>query len=409
MTKTAASKLTRNPKLLFWTKALKNVKVLSIVSALFYLHRGLSLSQIFYLSIVWAITNLVFEIPSSYMADKWGRKKTLFIGAVSFLFYWVFLFFGANFWVFTLATFMFAFSFACFSGTDDALLYDTKKELNKEHETLDSFGKYYSAKRVFKVITPIIGAVIAKDLMEWQFQLIIGIDIFASVVGIILTLFLVEPPHYKEVKSEEADILLDAWNLLSSNKNLLKAILNRTLIFIASFITFRYYQKLFVDLGMAVIAIGIGWSIFQAIMFWLNQKITEVFKDYPLPRRIDFLNIIFTVSLGLFVAIYFTALGRYYILFILFVLAHVVETLRNPLFADMFNKNFKSFNRSTALSLSNFLKSVLDIPMIFFAGWLVGLDMIYPYIFATIVGVGVILSVGLHGLGLYKPKQAVKT
>jgi hypothetical protein len=79
--------------------------------------------------------------------------------------------------------------------------------------------------------------------------------------------------------------------LLSSNKNLLKAILNKTLIFIASFITFRYYQKLFVDLGMAVIAIGIGWATFQAIMFWLNQKITEVFKSYPLPQRMIFLII----------------------------------------------------------------------------------------------------------------------
>jgi MFS family permease len=148
-------KLARNPKLLFWIKALKNVKVLSIVISLFYLHRGLSLSQIFYLSIVWAVTNLIFEIPSSYMADKWGRKKTLFVGAVSFLFYWIVLLIGASFWVFAFAIFLYAFSFACFSGTDDALLYDTKKELGKEAETLDSFGKYYSAKRVFKIAAPI--------------------------------------------------------------------------------------------------------------------------------------------------------------------------------------------------------------------------------------------------------------
>jgi MFS family permease len=162
-------KLARNPKLLFWIKALKNVKVLSIVISLFYLHRGLSLSQIFYLSIVWAVTNLLFEIPSSYMADKWGRKKTLFVGAASFLFYWVVLLVGASFWVFAFAIFLYAFSFACFSGTDDALLYDTKKEFDKEAETLDSFGKYQSAKSLFKIVAPILGALIAKDLVEWQF------------------------------------------------------------------------------------------------------------------------------------------------------------------------------------------------------------------------------------------------
>lgn len=159
---------------------------------------------------------------------------------------------------------------------------------------------------------------------------------------------------------------------------------------------------------MAVIAIDIGWATFQAIMFWLNQKITEVFKSYPSPQRIDFLNNIFTLSLILFIGLYFLDPNRYYILFILFVIAHVAEALRNPLFVELFNQNFKSFNRSTALSLSNFLKSILDIPLIFLAGWLVSLDIIYPYIFAAVLAVVVSLVVSLHGLGLYKQKRPAK-
>ncbi|PIR77578.1 MAG: MFS transporter, partial [Candidatus Magasanikbacteria bacterium CG10_big_fil_rev_8_21_14_0_10_38_6] len=69
--------LRRNIFLLFWAKALMTMGVINIVIVLFYIHRGVSVSEVFYLSVVWSLAMFVVEIPSSYLADRWGRKKTL--------------------------------------------------------------------------------------------------------------------------------------------------------------------------------------------------------------------------------------------------------------------------------------------------------------------------------------------
>ena len=88
--------LKKNFSRMFWIQALMNVKVISVVSTLFYLHRGLTLSEIFYLTVVWAIVSLLFEIPSSYLADRWGRKKTILLGILLSLAHWVLFIFADN-------------------------------------------------------------------------------------------------------------------------------------------------------------------------------------------------------------------------------------------------------------------------------------------------------------------------
>ncbi|MCD4705367.1 MFS transporter [bacterium] len=129
-------KLEKNFSRMFWIQAFLNIRMISIVSTLFFLHRNLNLSQIFYLTIIWAITNLLFEIPSSYLADKLGRKKTIILGIIFALLFWVLLISAHSFLIFTIALFFAALQFTCFSGTTDALIYDTNKELGKESNSL---------------------------------------------------------------------------------------------------------------------------------------------------------------------------------------------------------------------------------------------------------------------------------
>lgn len=342
------------------------------------------------------------------MADRWGRKKTITLGALFFFLHWIVMLQAESFWFFVVAVSFYAFSYACFSGTDDALLYDTKKELKEEGQTLGSFGKLYSAKSIFKIVTPILGAVVAQDLVEWQFQALIVVDIIASMGALLSALALTEAEHYKEVENEEADILMQSWNILSSNKKLLRVMLNKTLIFIASFIVWNYYQKFFVDLGMAVIAIGVGWSIVQLLVFILSQRITKIFKGKLLAERISIINLVFVSSIGLFLIVFFYNPNYFYTLFVIFMIFQILDRLRNPLFAELFNKNILSYNRSTTLSLTNFLKSILDIPILLLGSWLVELNMIYPYFIALGVGIIVLLFISLRGLNL-KNSQANTT
>jgi hypothetical protein len=49
---TETEKFARNPRLLFWNRFLTEAKTLSALIVLFYLHRGLTMSEVLYLSIV---------------------------------------------------------------------------------------------------------------------------------------------------------------------------------------------------------------------------------------------------------------------------------------------------------------------------------------------------------------------
>jgi len=71
--------LKRNFSLMFWLEALTEVKMINVVTAIFLVYRGISVAQIFYTTIVFSVVTLLTELPSSYLADKWGRKKVILL------------------------------------------------------------------------------------------------------------------------------------------------------------------------------------------------------------------------------------------------------------------------------------------------------------------------------------------
>jgi MFS family permease len=133
--------LKKNSRYIFWVQALINVHIIQVVLTLFFISRGLTLAQVFYTGIVWAIVNLIFEVPSSYLADVWGRKKTIVLGTFLYALAPVCWIFADGPKLVMLGFVFYALSFACFSGSDEALVYDTAKELGEEGESLNHLGK----------------------------------------------------------------------------------------------------------------------------------------------------------------------------------------------------------------------------------------------------------------------------
>ncbi len=308
---------------MFWIQGLLCVKVMNLVSTLFYIDRGLTLSEIFYTAIVFAVVNLFFEIPSSYLADKWGRKKTIMLAAIFAAFGWIVQIFAFDFASFLIAFAFMALSYACMSGTDDALIYDTNRELGSGSRSLQELGRYYSAQRFLKIITPLIGAIIAKDLVEWQFILLLFIDIAVALGALFLATRLTEPHHYMDLEKVEAGTFIDAYNLIRYNPDIIRSILGKTLLFIASFIIWRVHQKFFIDLGISVLALGIGWTFINTATYIFNHYIYKFLPSKPLNFRINILNIYAGIAVLLFVlsvvlsAVLFS--NRYIILFSLLV------------------------------------------------------------------------------------------
>src|SRR6056297_1328434 len=52
------------------------------VVVLFYESNGLKMKDIMVLQAIYSVMIVLLEIPSGYMADVWGRKRTILTGAV---------------------------------------------------------------------------------------------------------------------------------------------------------------------------------------------------------------------------------------------------------------------------------------------------------------------------------------
>jgi len=227
-----------NKRLMFGTRFFIELKSLNSVIQLFYLSRGLDLGQIVYLSLVWTLTSLISDLPSSFLADKFGRKKLIVSGVLLTAVSTAMLFNASTFLTFIFAYMVGAVGYSFFSGADHTLLYDSLKETGEELNVNRVAGKYFYSASLPKVIMPLIGSLIAKGLLPSQFLILIGIDLVGTIISIIIALFLTEP-RVKEVKVNKLGLIQEGLRLIKDDNILLKFALNKIMVFQASFVYWR--------------------------------------------------------------------------------------------------------------------------------------------------------------------------
>ena len=384
--------LEKNFARMFWIRAFVSIKVINVVISLFYIHRGLSLSQIFYLAVIWSISSLLFEVPSSYLADRWGRKQTITISILLMASHWFLLLFVNGFFWISIATIFYGMSFAALSGTDEALVYDTEKELGKEKGTLIKLGRYKSAQSLFKIFAPLVAVLIAKNLLAWQYLVLLGIDFIVTLIALFFAANIIEPHHKMDLEKEEAGVMMDAVNLLRKDKELLRAILNKEILFFAMFIPWLYYQKFFIDLGLTIVFIGLFWGVRHTIAFFWHWYVGHIQVGESIGGRINRLNTFFTLTSG-FAVLLLLVWPQPHTLYFLFIAMTLFEGFRFSLFSELFHKKFKSYNRATTYSLVNLLHSIIEIPLVIAAGILVALNNSYPYYLTFLLALIVIFFI----------------
>ena len=73
----------------------------------------------------------------------------------------------------------------------------------------------------------------------------------------------------------------------------------------------------------------------------------------------------------------------------------VIQDIRWPFYSEIVNKRSKSFNRATTLSLHNFLKSILDIPLLLTSAYIISFGYLAPMVLMFWVSCLVIITTWL--------------
>lgn len=181
----------RNIRIVYALAFFHTFMLIAPVLVPFFESKGLTLSEIFYLQAIFAITIVLLEAPSGYLADKMGRRAVLVIGSVAHGAGYLFLVFADGFWQLAVFEIILGIAMSMMSGADLALLYDTQRAINKaEDEHSHSIANLASTKSFANGAGALLGGAMAL----WSFDAILLTQAALSWVCLALAMFLAEPP-----------------------------------------------------------------------------------------------------------------------------------------------------------------------------------------------------------------------
>lgn len=316
----------------------------------FYEDNDLNSTQIFTIQAAYALSLLLLEIPSGYLADVIGRKKTLILGAC-------FLPAGIGVYVFThsfitfiLAELIIAIGNSMRSGCDTALIYDTLLQLERESEYKKFEGRSFFYTRVGTALSSILGGVIALISLRAPFYLNIGTCAFM----IPFALLLIEPEREKLKASSPFKDILKISRFSFSHK-LLRLLMLLTALIMSTGIVgvwayFLYYESIGISIGFFGVLMA-GFQLSSAVGSRQSHAV-EKFLGHKRSLLITLLIAPVFVLLGIFKSIFVIPL---------ILLNAFLWGFSFPLLLDSMNRLIESRVRATVLSVANMTRGLFFV------------------------------------------------
>ncbi|GJM12694.1 MAG: hypothetical protein DHS20C12_10970 [Pseudohongiella sp.] len=251
-------KLHRNIKVIYGLAFFYSFMVIVPVIVPFFMSKGLSLADIFYLQAVFATAIVVFEAPSGYFADVFGRKIALVIGSAIHGLAYLYLNFADDLASLIVFELMAGIATSLLSGADLALLYDTQKALSDDDDIEHSDG--ISQLGFFRSSSEGLGALLGGALVLWSFEIMVIVQSAAAWMCLALALLIVEPPYKKSNdKSNRIQIVSILRHLFTSDPILRNVVIAIPLYNLATFHVAWLMQPYWAEAGVSLAMFGLLW------------------------------------------------------------------------------------------------------------------------------------------------------
>lgn len=328
-------------KLLYFNELFISFYFPKAIIILFYLSRNLSITELGLVSAVGYAANMILEYPSGIFADKFGRKLSLQIanlGAVTSMIIWGF---SNSIIMVLIASAFWGASWSFYSGSREALIYDSLLKNKKEKLNKNVLGFIDAIGYCAVIIATITG--------QFLFNINYSYPFFASAIlyfiGFIIFSFFKEPEKHKS--AETLDIkkaFKEGIQLIFRNKTLLSLFILSVSIFFFEHAWYEVNQKLLLDSGFPQNLLS---------TYFVISSILGLIYGIILPKIIHKLKTIKTTYLVIILqslSLFSISTGNYLILAPFSYILMLSHTLWNYNDADIVHKHIPSKIRATAMS-----------------------------------------------------------
>jgi len=352
---------------------------------LFFKENGLSLTEIMILQAAYSLTVALFEVPSGYLADMFGRKSCIVFSTIFSFVGFLFFCFFSGFYYFLVAQILVGFAGSLISGSDSAIIYDTLLQINKKDSYAKIEGRNYAIGNFSEATAGIFGGFLAVSS--------IYLPVYAQTAFIFLSIpiaFTLVEPEIKNITSSKNSlhsIFILVKSTLVENSKLRWLIVYSSAMGVATLSMAWFSQPFFIAIDLPLVLFGIFWALLN-FSSGISSYNSHFFSNKFSYRALIYFSVIMSLSfflLGFSIITY----GLFFIFIIYFLRGIVTPILRNEI-----NKITSSNIRATVLSVRSFIIRVsfaILAPILGFIAEHNSLSITF-YFLAIVVGVSTLLS-----------------
>lgn len=258
------------------------------IEKLFMQSIGLDAVALGWLTVIVIVGNLLLDIPSGILADKWSRKGMLGVSAVMLAACSVLLGVSNGFGIYAVAYVLYSLYVVSTSGTYQAITYDSLHEMGKSNQYSKIMGRAYALFLVGAGVANVSSGFIAG---QFGYRVPFFITVLSCAVNVVVIASLREPAFHRPENKEK---MLS--QIGKASKIALKLPLIRVL---AVILTLASLVELFkTDFGQLYMlryvdnpeAIGVLWALFAFtwafggfIAHRLHNRLTELILVSTIP------------------------------------------------------------------------------------------------------------------------------
>lgn len=305
---------------------------------------GLSMQQFFQLQATFGIAVVICEVPTGYLCDLWGRKRTLCIGSFIAAVGYTYLCFAKTYAGLMTYEIVVGIGVSLVSGADVSFIYDS---LQSEERVVST--RALANLQFAQTFSEALASILAGFLVVYSFQHVLWANALTSWIPFFIALTFKEPKYKKMQGNSHLENFKRVFShILHSDRMLRLIFINLVTWGAATFFAVWIFQKYWHDRGFALTNFGLFWAAYLVTAGLVGKRVHYLEKRWG-PRvllvAIGVLPVLGYLGMAFSLGWMGVALGF---------LFYISRGISQVLLRDAFNWRLPGEFRATANSIQSF-------------------------------------------------------